>query len=88
MTTTKTPFLYENDGEEEAEAPAVPVEKTKNYIFLPVLGIILLVVGAFAGHGGISEDKTRETLFIVCLIAGVILSVLGLYMMTRKQKED
>ena len=78
----------ENDGEEEVETPVVPVEKTKSNIILPILGVILLVGSAFAGHGGISEDKTRETLFIVCLIAGVILSVLGLYMMTRKQKED
>jgi len=78
----------ENDGEEEIETAEEPVEKAKNYVALPLVGLILMVIAALAGHGVSADDKVRETAFIICLIAGVILSLLGIYLTNRKKKEE
>ena len=77
----------EIDEPEEVQVSEQQPERKTN-ILLPVCGIVLMLIGALLGHGSSADDRVRETLFIVLLIAGAILSCIGLYLEVRGQKKE
>ena len=78
---------------EELDEPVEPVEvvpekEDRKGGILLVCGMILLVIAALAGHSTVSENITRETLFIVFLVAGAVLGCIGLYYFYGKKKTE
>jgi len=65
--------------------PDVAKEDKKGSILL-ICGFILLVIAALMGHTAVSENITRETLFIVLLVAGAVLSIIGFSYAYGKKK--
>ena len=63
-------------------------EERERFRRIPFAGKILMLIGALLGHGSSADDRVRETLFIVALIAGAILSCIGLYLEVRGQKKE
>ena len=76
----------ELDEPEEMEA-AKSVEKKDRSWMLILCGLVVLVIAALIGHGSLPDDKTRETAFIILLIAGAVFSAVGLYLSTSSRKE-
>ncbi|MBQ1756760.1 MAG: CBS domain-containing protein [Erysipelotrichaceae bacterium] len=76
----------ELDEPEEMEA-AKSVEKKDRSWMLILCGLVVLVIAALIGHGSLPDDKTRETAFIILLIAGAVFSAVGLYLSTSRRKE-
>lgn len=75
-----------DDLEEPQEPePVEPAAEKRGKGILMICGVILLILGALAGHDTVSDDITRETLFIICLIAGAVLSFIGMYLSLRKK---
>ena len=77
----------ELDEPEEMEA-AKPVEKKDRSWMLILCGLAILVIAALIGHGSLPDDKTRETAFILLLIAGAVMSGAGLYVSTSRKREQ
>lgn len=77
----------ELDEPEEMEA-AKPVEKKDRSWMLILCGLAVLVIAALIGHGSLPDDKTRETAFILLLIAGAVMSGAGLYVSTSRKREQ
>ncbi|MCR5067169.1 MAG: CBS domain-containing protein [Erysipelotrichaceae bacterium] len=75
--------------DEPDEPVEIPVEKeSRVWIVMLVLGILLTIIGAIVGHGSTAEDIARETAFIIMLVGGVALSLLGVYFASRKKTES
>jgi Zn-dependent protease with chaperone function len=66
---------------------AKSVEKKDRSWMLILCGLVVLVIAALIGHGSLPDDKTRETAFIILLIAGAVFSAVGLYLSTSRRKE-
>ncbi|MBR2827493.1 MAG: magnesium transporter [Erysipelotrichaceae bacterium] len=77
----------ELDEPEEMEE-AKPVEKKDRSWMLILCGLAVLVIAALIGHGSLPDDKTRETAFILLLIAGAVMSGAGLYVSTSRKREQ
>ncbi|MBR2792586.1 MAG: hypothetical protein IKE12_08005, partial [Erysipelotrichaceae bacterium] len=77
----------ELDEPEEMEE-AKPVEKKDRSWMLILCGLAVLVIAALIGHGSLPDDKTRETVFILLLIAGAVMSGAGLYVSTSRKREQ
>ena len=78
------------DEIDEPEEVEEPVEEKKKDISTPILlcGVIALIIAAILGHGTVSDNITKETAFIVLLIIGALLSVIGLYYSYSKSKNE
>ena len=75
--------------DEPDEPVETPVEKeNRAWIVMLVLGILLTIIGAIIGHGSTAEDIARETAFIIMLVGGAALSLLGVYFAPRKKTEN
>jgi len=77
----------ELDETEEEEEPVVVKKKDYSSLLL-ICGAVALLVGALLGHGSAPDNKTRETAYIVLLIVGSLLSVIGLYYSFSKNKAE
>ena len=77
-----------DDLEEPNEPAAAEPEKKENASsILLICGLASLLIAALVGHDAVMENITRETSFIVLLILGVVLSVIGMYILYgRKNK--
>jgi CBS domain-containing protein len=78
------------DMDEQPEEPevVVPEKENKTGGLLLLCGTVLLIAAAIAGHTVVSDNVTRETAFIVLLVAGAVLSVVGLYYFYAKKKNE
>ena len=82
-------YTFEDLDEQPDEQEPVVVEKeNKTAGWLLACGTVLLIISAITGHTAVSDNITRETAFIVLLIAGAVLSAVGLYYYYAKKKTE
>ena len=76
--------------DEQPEEPevVVPEKENKTGGLLLLCGTVLLIAAAIAGHTVVSDNVSRETAFIVLLVAGTVFSVVGLYYFYAKKKNE
>ena len=77
----------ELDETDEPEEPVIVKKKDYSSLLL-ICGTIALLIGALMGHGTAADNITRETAFIVLLIAGALLSAIGLYYSFTRNKAE
>ena len=80
-------ITFDELDDQPEEEPVKPQPKESNTnLYLLVLGVVSLLAGALLGHGS-GENIARETAFIVALVCGTLLSLLGIYFTTRKKNQ-
>ncbi|MBQ6654316.1 MAG: magnesium transporter [Erysipelotrichaceae bacterium] len=76
----------EIDEQPEAAEPQTEKE-SRSWLAMLVIGVLLTIAASLIGHGSSAEDISRETAFIILLVGGAAMSLLGLYFAPRGRKD-